>query len=739
MVEWLFKYPVDVFRQGEVVFAPWFDGSGVLRVLALILLFGLLASVLVGARLRGLPLGRRLLIGAWQAAFVGVVLILLARPMLELSTLAPGANSVAVLVDVSASMGLPAGDAARSRLDAAVAALDEGLLPALSGLASVSTFSFAAAAERRAIDGLAADQPDTHLLGAVQQVLESFRGAPLAAVVVLTDGADTDVAAPDIALLANAGVPVHTVGVGPLALPGEVEIDDVALPARAPPDSRVVAQLTVRHAGAGEVLLKVRDGERLLAAETLTLAAGATAARHALSFDSGPGGIRELTFEIDAPAGDRLTQNNRMRRLLTVSDRRHRVLYLEGEPRWEYKFIRRALAGDDVIELNSWLRTTDRKTYRQDVSGADELSEGFPRSLEALYAYDVVVLGSLAATYLDDDAHRRLERFIGERGGSLIALAGRDALADGGWDVKPLADALPVRLERLDGGSYGSVRGRVRLTREGANSPVTQLLGGEGGDPWTTLPELADYQRLGGLKPAATTLLQVLIDDRPLPLLVVQPYGLGTSAVLATASTWRWRMATPADDNRHGLFWRQLLRQLAETAQPPRDLAVDVGGGAVEVRLTERDAAFVPRSDASARAEVTGPDRATRTIALTPTAAPGAFAARFVPDAPGVYRIDVTVDATAEPLTRFVRVGAENREYQHAVRNDALLRRLAAVTGGRSWAVEDATAIPAALRFSAAGVTQRERLPLWDMPALFLLLVLLKSGEWLLRRHWRRI
>ena len=63
-----------------------------------------------------------------------------------------------------------------------------------------------------------------------------------------------------------------------------------------------------------------------------------------------------------------------------------------------------------------------------------------------------------------------------------------------------------------------------------------------------------------------TTLLELVVGETGHPLLVMQPYGLGTSAVLATASTWRWQTRTPPDDPRHSLFWRQLLRQLAESA-----------------------------------------------------------------------------------------------------------------------------------------------------------------------------
>jgi len=595
MFEWLFNHPQALFRQGELVLEPvavWLAEPWMLVVVPA----AVFAAALLLGRDRGLTLPRRALLAALQALFVLGVLVVLARPALEVESLTPGANSVAVLLDGSESMAFPADPALDgSRLQAARDAAVEQLLPALAPLAEVAVFGFGAAVARQPLEAVTAEAPRTRLVGAVEDVLASLRDQPLAGVVVFSDGGD-NAGGFDVEAVRRAGVPVHTVGVGPAELPGEVELADVALPAEAPPDSRVAAAVTLRHSAAGPATLKVRDGGRLIAAREVLLDPASPRTRVPVSFDSGPGGIRELAFEVVPPAGDALARNNRVDRLLTVSERRRRVLYLEGEPRWEYKFIRRALDGDDVLALTSWLRTTDRKTYRQNVDAPDELAEGFPVTLAALYAYDVIVLGSLAATDFDLEQQHRLERFVAERGGSLLALAGRRALGDGGWDATPLADALPVTLERRPQGTYVATGGSVRPTRLGATAAMLELGGGEGGDPFASLPALGDHQLVGRVKPAASVLLEVATSAGPRPLLVTQPYGLGSAAVLATATTWRWQMRTAADDRRHTLFWRQLLRQLAATAQQPRALSLDVAGHEVTIRLMERDAEFAPRT-----------------------------------------------------------------------------------------------------------------------------------------------
>ena len=157
----------------------------------------------------------------------------------------------------------------------------------------------------------------------------------------------------------------------------------------------------------------------------------------------------------------------------------------------------------------------------------------------------MIVIGSLAASALSEEQHRWLEAFVAERGGSLLVLAGREALANGRWDAQPLAAALPVYLQRQTTAAYRAVEGFARPTNAGLLSPMTQLIDAEGGTGWASLPQLGDIYQLGELKPAATTLLELVDGEESYPLLVTQPYGLGTTAILATASTWRWQMRTP--------------------------------------------------------------------------------------------------------------------------------------------------------------------------------------------------
>ena len=761
MFEWLFNYPSQAFAQGQLALAGDFGALWWIAAIAL-----LAFSIAFGRQVARLSWLRRVPIHLLQAGAVALVLALLAEPVLEVTRLAPGANTVAVLVDTSESMALAA-DAesteGETRLDVARRLIADEIAEA-SRDSKVALFHFNRSLLRADTTAdLQADGDRSRILESVADLAAHYDQGALAAVVLLTDGAHNGSGA-DWNTHTATGVPVHPVGIGPANIAGDVELAEFVLPPRVGPDTQVSARLLIRHSQAPEVRVRVLDGESVLATETVALDPAVPLVTKDIDFASGSPGLKEITVELATFTEDPLPGNNSRSRLLEVDRNRHRVLYLEGEPRWEFKFIRRAVAEDDDIDLVSWLRTTPRKTYRQGTADPEQLADGFPKSLEDLFEYDMVIIGSLPATALTDEQHDWLARFVAERGGGLVALAGRHALDNGGWDVKPLAEALPVVLDRP--GKYSTYRTSnfaARPTDAGLRSVLADL----GGDPtdreqsWETLPMLADYQALGPPKAGATVVIEALrsIEQRGAdivvrggtaqPLLVTQVYGYGRTAVLATASTWRWRMRTPPDDVRHSLFWRQLIRHFAGGALPRRHLSLATDGEALNVRVALKNPRYEPVTETALQARITSPNGESFEVGLPRIAGGTAFGDTIPTAGPGIYRVEVAGVPGQQPamsegtgtndLEALARVGTENLEQFGAALNDSLLRRLAEASGGRYWHADDLAGLGHALAFGSAGIHERQQLVLWNAPFLYLLLLALKCAEWSLRRYWGAI
>jgi uncharacterized membrane protein len=762
MFEFFFKYSRATFERAELVFA---SGWPVWLLFALIVVAGIAVGISIWRRQPGLGVARATALGALQTALLAALLVLAWRPALVTQTLRPQENTVAVLLDTSGSMLYGEQE---SRLQQAVDSLTQNALPALESSFVVNLFSFAGdLVELPSLEQVPAPGPVTHIGDALLNVLRGAQSGAIAAVVLVTDGADNsnDFDAAKIAEIASFGVPVHTVGVGEETLPGDLELDDVQLPSVGLPGSTVSAQVSIRHNGATLAQLKVYDGDAILASQAIQLPASTGVTTRWVDIDVGAAGVRDLKFALDALPGEANVINNSRLRPMEVPEQRRHILYIEGEPRWEYKFIRRAIDENPAVRVASLLKTTPNKFYRQGIESPDELVDGVPTEELDLFRYDALMIGSFEAAALSAGQQEMIREFVGRRGGSLLMLGGRRGLTDGGWGATSVAEVLPVRLPELEGPSFVREPARAILTTAGRTSALTRLAGDDEANEaaWGGLPDLADFQTLGALKPGAETLLEAEFGGRTEPLLVQQRYGLGHVYVLATGGTWRWQMQLPHEDQRHETFWRQLLQAAATTAPQPVTLTSDRvfygDESAVTVRAEVRDKTYQPASDATVSLEVSDGMGPPTTLEMTPVAGErGLYEATYETGRPGVFRFEATAKAAddagrdargratqgevAEELGRArfaVRREDGVIEHYRVQQNRPLLERLAAATGGNYFAVSDVSRLPEAVSFSEAGSVERQVLDLWNIPLVFLLLLLLKSGEWLLRLYWGRL
>ena len=752
MFEFLFKYSPTVFENGELVLASgwpvWLLAAGVASGAAAI-------AVSLSRRRDTLSVPRLAAIGLLQVAMVAVILTLLWRPSLSTQTLRTQENSVALLLDTSASMSY--GDGEESRLQQAVAALDGGALDDLAELFEVRLYAFAGASE--AIDALTdvpAPGDATRIGSALVDVLREARSSALGAVVLISDGADNsgELDTARLAEIAGYGVPVHAVGVGRESIPEDIELESVAVSDQVMPGSRISAQVSIRYAEPGEARLRVYDGDAVMASEPVTLPAGAGITTRWVEFDVGEAGVKDLRFSLDPLPGEGNVTNNTRYRTVVVPEARRSILYVEGEPRWEYKFIRRALDEDPAVRLASLLRTTPNKFYRQGIDSPDELEGGFPEDRETLFGYDGLVIGSFSAAGLTEEQQEHIRDFVSERGGSLLMLGGRRGLADGGWGNSVVAEALPVQLPDLDAASFMRVPVPVELTAEGQESLVTRLDADRetNRELWLGMPDIADFQYVGAVKPGAVTLLEAEVRGTAQPLLVHQRFGRGQVYLLASGGTWRWQMQLPSEDQRHETFWRQILHALV-SATPERVVLTAerpyyVDEDEVVLRARVRDGGFEPVGNASVELSVSGDAFAGDPAAAEPvlmqpvSGEPGAYEATVLADAAGLYRFEARAEVGEETLGRAgysVRRATGVSEHFQIQQNRPLLERVASLTGGRYFTLGQLDELPETIQFSEAGIVERELLDLWNMPFVFLLLLLLKAGEWVLRLFWGRL
>jgi len=544
-------------------------------------------------------------------------------------------------------------------------------------------------------------------------------------------------------------------------------LDDAVVAPRALADSRIAAKITLHQRGyaGAKVNLTVNDtgaGQvKVLASRTITLGADGNLQIETLMFNIGRAGARTLQIAAAPLSGEENTANNTLTRVVNVSSEPRRILYVEGEPRWEYKFIRQAEEDDRIVQIASMARTSQNKIYRQGISDPKELADGFPSRAEDLFIYQGLIIGSVEAGYFTAAQQELIREFVDRRGGGLLFLGGQFALADGGWNASKLTDMLPTTLP-IEAGTFhreadpknGATHATAELAPAGVDSIITRLVDDPAANAakWKKLPYLMDYEDPGAPKPGAAVLANMITPEgRKLPLLITENFGRGRTGIMATGGSWRWQMSSPLGDTAHDLFWQQLLRWVVSdtpghvAASVPAQMLLD--NGAITLTAEVRDQQYSPATEARVEAHILGPSGVTALVEMTPVPDnPGHFQGAWSAPRTGAYLTEVTAQRT-DPNTRTLKeLGRDVLTFQrmdgvaesfHTEQNRDLLERIAAQTGGQYWKPADLGKLASSIPFSEAGVTMRETKDLWNLPLIFVVLVLLRFSEWWLRRKWR--
>ena len=754
----LFKYQKLVFEQGKFSFGAsqrmWLTAA-VLAAAALYALWTYRQVAALALRDRAVLLGIR----------VGLVLIVLfgvLRPMLLLKVAVPQQNFVGILLDDSRSMQVADhnGQPRSSFTEQEFGRPDSAMLTALGKRFNLRIFRFSSAAERLQNTGdLKFEGTATRLGDALDRARNELSGLPVAGLVLVTDGSDNAERTIDesIAGLKSQGMPVFAVGVGKDRLTRDVQVTRVETPRQALKGAALVLDVVVTQVGypGKKVPLVVEDEGRVVSQQEIVLPGDGESQTVKVRLKASDVGSRTFVFSIPTQTDEEVPQNNKRDALIEVVNRREKILYLEGEPRPEPKFIRQATDLDNNLQVVLLQRTAESnvnapdKYLRLGVDGPEELAGGFPLKREELFAYRGIILGTVEASAFTPEQQRMLEDFVDVRGGGLLALGGPRSFSEGGWAGTPLSEALPVVLDRAAKAPvYPPAELKVKPTRVGANHPSTQITDKESdaAAKWRDLPPLTSLNPLRETKPGATVLLTGADErGREQVVLATQRYGRGKTLALPVQDTWLWRMHATMDykDPTFHTFWQRLARWLVDgvpdrvsvTAAPSRVQK----GEPVSLSAEILDPEYKGINDGRITARVTSPSGKIEDVPMEWTVEhEGEYRARFTPAEDGLYKVNVggttaaSVDVGKGGAS--VRVAPSDREYFDAAMREPLLERIAEETEGRFYKAQDVSQLPDAITYSGKGITIVEERELWDMPINLLLLLGLMGGEWLYRR-----
>ena len=754
--------------------------------LALLITAGFLAAWSY-TRLLGARRGRTVL-AATRFTLVLLVLLVISGPMLELPRETVEQDWVLMLVDRSASMGIADVDGKDRRLTRdeqlrALLAENEALWRELSEARHVVWLGFDDGAfdlvdadppgpeARQAPEAGAAlpirlDEPDgryTRLSAALEQALQRAAARALSGVVVFTDGKTTD--PPTRAVirrLRSDKVGVFTVPLGSATPLGDLAIRRVEAPRRAFVRDKVPVVVELDHlgsdndwVGATVKLIDVSsgaDGEILAEVEL----PAESRARREVTLVAEPLLAGEATWKVvvETAQPDLITENNVKTFLIELVDRPLRVLFVEGYPRWEYRYLKNLMIREKSIESSVMLISADRDFAQEGNQPITRL----PRSPEEFAPFDVIVLGDVPGSFFSPDQLEMIREHVSVRGAGLLWIAG-ERFTPRTYGGTALADLLPMR-GALTVPPIGRPVNMVP-TDLARRLGFLQLSGDDRGgwplelaDPAAGWSQLYWAQRIepGRLKPTAEVLAETAREFRgtQLPLVIQMRYGAGQIIYVASDEIWRWRYGR--GELMPERFWVQIIRRLGRES-----LAGSIDGASFEVsprRLTTSQVMRIDLELLDARLA----DETRIGVAVTVETADGArvadlelrrvdstdqgkrsrvarFATTYRPGVTGqmVVRLD---DPTLESLRLQVPVDvfAPDDELRQPETDHALLAALAAETGGRTIAPDELDQLAAILPNRSVRTINPLTERIWDTPLVFGLLLLLLATEWIGRK-----
>jgi len=635
--------------------------------------------------------------------------------------------------------------------------------------------------------------PASNLAGALDTLTQRSAGRPVAGIVLFTDGNATDLSALPESLAESLadGPPIYPVVIGgPLERPDlaitRVEIGQTSF--EAAPVTLTVHLQPPRPPGPPAIVRVLSEaGEELERRSLEPTPPGSPHTERFLLRPDRPGLTFyevEIFYEDEGPGGgtDRPTreatlENNRRSAVVDRGGGPFRVLYVGGRPGWEFKFLRRALASDPELELTGLIRIARQEPrfvflgrsgertnplFRGFETGADadareydepvlirlgtrdqeELRRGFPREAAELFPFHAVILDDVESGFFSTDQQLLLQQFVARRGGGFLMLGGYDSFAEGAWRQTPLAELLPVYLDRPTQPPAGPFQ--LRLTREGWLQPWVRLRSREADEQQrlSVLPPFLTVNAVSSIKPGGAVLAEVETPNQTRqPALVVQSFGRGRSAALLVGDLWRahMRRENPEESDAERA-WRQMIRWLV--ADVPQRVEVQLGTATPAtqpLRIVTRDETHQPLDNTTVAVELRRPDGSVLPLLAEPDATrPGESVLQVPSRGAGRYRAEVTVRGPdGQPVgNRTVGwvVAPEADELRVLDANRPVLTRLAEQTGGEVVPLEQLEEFVASLPSRRVPMTETWTHPLWDQFPVYALAAGCLLAAWAVRR-----
>jgi len=655
------------------------------------------------------------------------------------------------LLDSSKSMSVEDAELTKSRWEIQLALWQE-LSTSLENKFKIQTYHFSSQLQPLGKEEGLIPQGERTLIGENIRRVVDRQKIPPTAIILLSDGQDNAAQEPLSYLSGREDIPIHSVGIGSGSKMQDLSITQVEGPKEIAPEEKAELWITLHSKGFAqkEVELNLSLGDQVLESKKTILEQAKPYPRLKMQFSKGKSGIYPLKFHLPPLEEERIRDNNSRFFTIRVTGRKCKVMYIEGGLGWEYKFIKKTLDKFPQMQSSSSVMIKPGE-FRGEVK-----KEPFAE----LSSYQVLILGNLPSTYLEDEQMHKIADFV-RAGGGLILLGGENSFSGGAYQNSPLEKVLPVL---LSGGkdTWEKASFKPALTLEGKKHPI--FAGWSKYFPQGNLPTLQGYSQVLRKKAGAVVLLEDPTHKNsygPYIIMAAQRYAEGKTIAITTHSLWKWGFSLKKTGGFFAALWYQLIDYvLPEKSKLIKGKSIGVmtdkdyyeKGEEVKIKalLWEdelpanfriRGKVHLPEPPLPDAEELSGSSgKTSKKVAVkfeVPEATPREWSSSFYPSEEGEHKIKVHLEGNDKTFAAetFFTVGNPFLEWEYISLNESILKEIADFSGGKYYDMIEASRLPEDIqareevrRFSYRGGKGGE-LP------FFVCFILFLSLEWILRRR----
>jgi uncharacterized membrane protein len=685
-----------------------------------------IAVMLISPREKFWPL--RLMI--YLAAF-----LLILRPYIPISRTLNRIPEIGIYIDSSLSMST------EQRIDKAVETAQK-IITKLGASARCTIYEFGSTLKEIDAEDIKKLTPRDKLTDISKTIKEDI----YAGRIIISDGRDNAGVNP-LSLKELTRVPVFTIGIGSNKQVPDVGIADLKTPGIGFRGQKVAVQFVVTNDSGvtGKTMAYLKEGNVVTSRIEVELN-GKRQVPVKMDLIPGEVGLKNYTIEIKKIPGEINGTNNRKNFQLQINRQKIRILYVAGQPSWEYSFFRRLVKSDPKVELVSFLilRNPDNVT----IVPENELSLiHFPARemfTEKIYEFDLLIYDNFSyRKFFPRSYLTHIKNFV-MKGGAFIMMGGEDSFTRGGYVKTPLENILPVTMD-VQKSSWKVEKFNAQLNQS-LNHPVLNIADDidNSRDIWNDMPQLEGYDPGLQPKPDSTVLLKT---PDNIPVLTIGNAGQGRVMAFNTNSTWRWCMGLAGQGKTpyyYNQFWYKIIRYMIQSGDlknvqvfPGKDKASI--GESLNVNIKVMDRYWKPLNDARVKLEVISPQGKKIPVGwIYPTGEDGWYHARVPVSDQGIHKINARAYRNEKFLSEgngsFTGIDV-NKEFLNTSLNKELLTDIARISGGYYWDYEsvDTSKIIKRVKKSVAENKTIKKIN-WHYWVFYLLLVLILTFEWYHRR-----